>query len=322
MRYTYTTQDITQLSEDISIIFIKPYTDTEVFAWENGQYIYLIEERDNPKQEGRIIEEYPLSIANSVNEQGLIELHLRHRRGDAAAKRALAVFKTEKKFIIEGPLGQCTANNILAKITSKDAERKAKGKLAGTEEEVAGDGLDLALGEILEKAGIETQAEVMQNKKTFPGLIFVAGGTGFSQTQALLKQLINEYKGHIYFYWGVREVIDLYRLRTVKQWAKDNRKFHFIPVVSEDDSLILEDVKGVEGLAIEEVVARHKNLDDYIVHVSGAYAMVQAAKELYLTCGLTEQDIFSDMLKPKTILENKLALESETDLTRIDLDSE
>lgn len=92
------------ISKDITKILLRPSTELRL-SYEAGQYIKILHSNGDLS---------PLSIANAPEEKGLLELHLTHSEDNLQARDILRMISEEKKLILRGPYGSCTASELSA----------------------------------------------------------------------------------------------------------------------------------------------------------------------------------------------------------------
>ena len=124
-------------------------------------------------------------------------------------------------------------------------------------------------------------------------LIFVAASTGVTQIKCFIEYLANRnYKGDLYFYWGVLTPDDLYLDSNCSHWEKFLPGFKYIPVVSEEK---FSDWSGRKGLVGAAVLEDFMDMSDVEIFISGSPAMVYHTMDKFLERGLPEDRIYSDV---------------------------
>lgn len=123
-------------------------------------------------------------------------------------------------------------------------------------------------------------------------IIFVASGTGFAPIKAIIEHaLYIELKRPMHFYWGARNLADLYMLERARGW--EARGVKFTPVLSEP--LPEDSWSGRTGLVHRAVMEDYADLSGHQVYACGAPVVVEAAHRDYTTQrGLPESSFFSD----------------------------
>lgn len=233
MLFTYKLIKNKNITDDIRIMQFAP--KNKAISFIAGQYTEVLLEKNNT---------LPFSIANLPNEEGIIELHIRHRTIDSHITKLL--------------------ENINQTKTISITEGKGKNTISST---------------------------ALLNSNN---LLFIAGGTGYSQIGVLLEDLIektkysNEIENNlkniqIKFYWGVKKIEDLYLKDRLKNILKKLPDLTFIPVISnkldeESENRINKTYPNYKtGLVINVVSENELDLTNTIVFNSGPYPMVQDA---------------------------------------------
>jgi CDP-4-dehydro-6-deoxyglucose reductase len=123
--------------------------------------------------------------------------------------------------------------------------------------------------------------------------IFLAGGTGFAPIKGLVDHALYTHADReMVLYWGVRSLRDLYLPGLPSQWQKEHPNFTFIPVLSEPQTE--DNWNGRTGLVHEAVLQDFASLSGYQVYACGAPAMIEAAYNSFMQCGLPEEEFYSD----------------------------
>jgi len=92
------------ISKEVTQIVLRPSSESRL-VYQAGQYLKIVH------PDGKIS---PLSIANAPQENGLIELQLAHPAAYLLAQEILRFVAEEKKLIVRGPYGNCTAEKFSA----------------------------------------------------------------------------------------------------------------------------------------------------------------------------------------------------------------
>lgn len=118
-------------------------------------------------------------------------------------------------------------------------------------------------------------------------LLFLAGGTGFAQTKALLESLFqHKRQQQVFLYWRGKNWQSFYLLDLIANWLQDYPYFHFRQVVDGDP---------VDPDALYRAVRQDKVPLSMVEGVfSGAPAMVLAWREALCGCGLRPDSVLSD----------------------------
>lgn len=133
---------------------------------------------------------------------------------------------------------------------------------------------------------------ILRREPDYP-IIFLAGGTGFAPIKALIEQaLVNDLQQTLFLYWGIRNSSELYLAQLPQQWAKFMPHFHFIPVLSVDDS---KHWIGRTGLVHTAVLQDHADLAAFQVYAAGPNEMVFAALRDFTARGLNRSLLYSDV---------------------------
>ena len=125
-------------------------------------------------------------------------------------------------------------------------------------------------------------------------IIFVAGGTGFAPVKSMLEHAFAAHTDReLVLYWGVRSLKDLYMAELPQQWLAEHPNFSFIPVLS--DPQPGDRWQGRNGFVHQAVLADFDDLSGYQVYACGAPAMVDSARESFVsTRRLPEDEFFAD----------------------------
>ena len=125
-------------------------------------------------------------------------------------------------------------------------------------------------------------------------LILMAGGTGFAPLKGIIEHAfhIGDHR-LMHLYWGVRGETDLYLPDLPRQWAKDRENFSFTAVLSEPD----DGWKGRSGWVHEAVIADYPDMRPYDLYMSGPPPMVYAGKAAFISHGLDEDNMYSDVFE-------------------------
>jgi CDP-4-dehydro-6-deoxyglucose reductase len=131
-------------------------------------------------------------------------------------------------------------------------------------------------------------------------IIFVASGTGFAPVKAIIEHaLYIGIKRPMHFYWGARQLSDLYMLDLARQWESQGIKF--TPVLS--DALPEDNWQGRTGFVHRAVLEDYSDLSAKTVYACGAPVVVEAAHTDFTTTrGLPNDSFYSDAFTftPKT----------------------
>lgn len=201
-----------ELTEDICKIILTPKDEALYFI--PGQYTQIV-----LSQKIRC----PFSIANLPNKEGIIELHIRHRKEDTLIKNILKHID-DNEFIT---LSKAQGNTILPE---KNKDKKIK-------------------------------------------LLFVIGGTGFSQGISLINDAIQkDLAEEISVFWGARILNDLYAHKECLE-LKEKNLIKYYPILSQDK------VQGfLHNLVCSAVIESDLELPNYYIYSSGPFGMLEDFK--------------------------------------------
>ena len=137
-------------------------------------------------------------------------------------------------------------------------------------------------------------------------IVMIAGGTGYAPIQAMLRHLF-ERGSHreVVLYWGVRAQRDLYADATLKEWARTQTGFSYVPVLS--DPLREDHWIGRRGYVHEAVLVDYPDLAGLDIYLSGPPPMVQAARAEFVGRGADTAHLYSDSFEYSA--ETRAALE-------------
>jgi CDP-4-dehydro-6-deoxyglucose reductase len=157
-----------------------------------------------------------------------------------------------------------------------------------------GEFTDQVFSTMREKAILRIEAPlgtfVLRENSTRP-IIFMGGGTGFAPIKGMIEHAIHVGNDRpMWLYWGVRSRRDLYLPELPLQWEATRPEFRFIPVLSSPDA----DWRGRVGFVHQAVVEDHPDMSGFDVYMAGPPVMVEAARDTFLTAGLTMDHMFSD----------------------------
>lgn len=123
-------------------------------------------------------------------------------------------------------------------------------------------------------------------------IIFVASGTGFAPIKAIIEHaLFVGINRPMHFYWGARQLADLYMLDKARQWEGSGIKF--TPVLSEAQPS--DSWRGRTGFVHHAVMEDYDDLSEHEAYVCGAPIVVEAAHRDFTTQRkLPNEAFFSD----------------------------
>jgi NAD(P)H-flavin reductase/ferredoxin len=126
-------------------------------------------------------------------------------------------------------------------------------------------------------------------------LVFVAGGTGFAPIKSIIDDLMKrQVQTRMTLIWGARSADGLYMLSAVETWKRNWPDFHFIAVVSGEET---HRVPGSFAGRVDEALQMHfASLASHAVYCCGSPAMVTSvlrqAEALSLGASNFHSDVF------------------------------
>ena len=121
--------------------------------------------------------------------------------------------------------------------------------------------------------------------------ILVAGGTGFSYTYSILKELLEQnYHEPVFLYWGTRTKDDMYRFDELVALAETHNDFTFVPVIEQPP----QNWQGKTGWVHKAVLEDFVSLEPYYVYIAGRFEMAGVAREEFHQKGLMLEHLFGD----------------------------
>lgn len=98
-KLTYTVQNLTQLTDSIYQIILKPSATNDYLEYHAGQYIEILHRDSSPR---------PFSIANApLRDNHFIELHIRYLADNPYTAELLHEIQTTGQLMLRGPYGSC-----------------------------------------------------------------------------------------------------------------------------------------------------------------------------------------------------------------------
>ena len=123
----------------------------------------------------------------------------------------------------------------------------------------------------------------------------IAGGTGFAPLKAMLRHVLERGSTReVHFYWGARQVPDLYEEALVLEWARAHPQLKFTAVLSEASSVTPSAAHHRLGWVHEAVLADHPSLDHFDVYTAGPPALVEAIRATFPSRGVSEGRLHFD----------------------------
>ena len=122
-------------------------------------------------------------------------------------------------------------------------------------------------------------------------VILLAGGTGFSYIYSIAQSIAAAALDRpVFVYWGVREQNALYHASVMQQWAAQNAKYRFIPVVQHPD----DNWQGRSGMVHQAVLDDFVSLEAYDIYVAGPFAMAGVVRDAFIEQGAHREQLFGD----------------------------
>lgn len=122
-------------------------------------------------------------------------------------------------------------------------------------------------------------------------VILLAGGTGFSYIYSIAQSIAAAALDRpVFVYWGVREQNALYHANVMQQWAAQNAKYRFIPVVQHPD----DNWQGRSGMVHQAVLDDFVSLEAYDIYVAGPFAMAGVVRDAFIEQGAHREQLFGD----------------------------
>lgn len=122
-------------------------------------------------------------------------------------------------------------------------------------------------------------------------VILVAGGTGFSYVYSIAQSIAAARLDRpVFVYWGVREQSALYHASVMQQWAAQNSKYRFVPVVQQPD----ENWQGKTGMVHQAVLDDFVSLEAYDIYVAGPFAMAGVVRNAFIEQGAHREQMYAD----------------------------
>lgn len=122
-------------------------------------------------------------------------------------------------------------------------------------------------------------------------VILLAGGTGFSYIYSIAQSIAAAALDRpVFVYWGVREQSALYHADVMQQWAAQNSKYRFIPVVQHPD----DNWQGRSGMVHQAVLDDFVSLEAYDIYVAGPFAMAGVVRNAFIEQGAHREQLFGD----------------------------
>jgi CDP-4-dehydro-6-deoxyglucose reductase len=124
-------------------------------------------------------------------------------------------------------------------------------------------------------------------------LLMIAGGTGFAPLKSMLRHVLERgIDRPIHFYWGARQLHDVYEEELVLGWARQYPQLRFTAVLSEATGT--KSPHHRLGWVHEAVLADHAKLEPFDVYAAGPPALVEAIRATFPRRGVREGHLFFD----------------------------
>jgi CDP-4-dehydro-6-deoxyglucose reductase len=124
-------------------------------------------------------------------------------------------------------------------------------------------------------------------------LIFLAGGTGFSHSKALIEQAIQlSPKVPMHLFWGAKTPADLYMNELPLRWQQELPSFQYTPTISRSDGTY--DWQGHTTSLPKLITEFYPNLNGTLVYASGPPTLVLDALNHFEQHGLRREFLCSD----------------------------
>lgn len=129
-------------------------------------------------------------------------------------------------------------------------------------------------------------------------VLMVAGGTGFAPLKSMLRHIFEngssaDRERDIHFYWGARQLSDLYEEALVLEWTRRHPKLRFTAVLSESPDTKNPPHRRL-GWAHEAVLADHLDLSAFEIYAAGPPAMIEAIRASFPLRGLMADRLYFD----------------------------
>jgi propane monooxygenase reductase subunit len=124
-------------------------------------------------------------------------------------------------------------------------------------------------------------------------LLFIGGGAGMAPLLCLLRAMADKgIEREVVYYYGARELKDLFHLEELAELERQVPSFRFVPALSEcgED----EEWEGERGLITDVVTRLHQELGEVDAYLCGPPPMVDAAIAMLDQNGVPEARVFYD----------------------------
>jgi len=128
-------------------------------------------------------------------------------------------------------------------------------------------------------------------------ILFVAGATGFAPIKSIIEDAFARgIQRPMWLYWGVRQRQDLYMAELAERWQREHSQFHFVPVLSDDQST---EWSGRRGLVHQAMLEDFPDMSGFELYACGSAGMIESAVPAFVEQGLDEGFCYSDAFVPK-----------------------
>ncbi len=126
-------------------------------------------------------------------------------------------------------------------------------------------------------------------------LIFVAGGTGFTHSKAIIEHVLeSEPTTPIHLFWGAKTANDLYLNDLPLRWQKEFPSFKYTPTISKPDNSL--SWQGKTTSLPKLVTELYPDLTNTLLYTSGPMTLVQEMLSHAQQHGMKREFFFSDLL--------------------------
>ena len=148
---------------------------------------------------------------------------------------------------------------------------------------------ELSVGDKIDVSGPYGQFFVRSSDSQ--DVIFIAGGSGLSSPESMIYDLLEKGDNRqIYLFQGARNIPELYHREKFEQLAQDNDNFHYIPALSDEDTL--GEWSGFKGY-VNDAVKQYFNgkCSGHKAYMCGPPPMIDATITTLMQSRLFERDI-------------------------------
>lgn len=148
---------------------------------------------------------------------------------------------------------------------------------------------ELAVGDSIELSGPYGQFFIRSSDSQ--DMIFIAGGSGLSSPESMIMDLLEQGETRqIYLFQGARNIPELYHREKFEQLATENENFHYIPALSDEDTL--GEWSGFKGY-VNDAVKDHFDgkCSGHKAYMCGPPPMIDATITTLMQARLFERDI-------------------------------